>query len=390
MALGLVFALLTPFFVLGCGDPYQTPLMANTEPPPVRVRLGSQRSAGKLIIEKQPWDMSGSGVRDSQPNGLATTLKAGARGIVFRGRDTGSARIEIRPGQSFQLDGIRYAGRLIVTKKGKKLEFVNTLDLETYVAGVIGNEMGPRASAAAYRAQAVTARTYAYRKMQRPGASTAAFHLYDSQSSQVYRGLSPNYGVDYNRMRRYTDDTRGVVLMYAGRPMIAYYASTCGGHTTTPKISELDAGSSGPALAGVPCRWCKGSKYFEWKGVIVSDADLVKGLARVKRPIKAPIHSVTIKKLGTGDWVDSVKIVHGPKKAVRELPGSQFRRACKLRSHKLRQIRRVRGGWSIDGRGWGHGVGMCQVGAIAMGKAGASETEILRYYYPGVSFRNVY
>ena len=50
----------------------------------------------------------------------------------------------------------------------------------------------------------------------------------------------------------------------------------------------------------------------------------------------------------------------------------------------------IRGGFVIKGRGWGHGVGMCQVGAIEMGKKGASETEILRYYYPGIAFTKVY
>ena len=48
------------------------------------------------------------------------------------------------------------------------------------------------------------------------------------------------------------------------------------------------------------------------------------------------------------------------------------------------------GAIEIDGAGWGHGVGMCQWGAIEMGRKGATETEILRYYYPGVSFTKVY
>ena len=83
-------------------------------------------------------------------------------------------------------------------------------------------------------------------------------------------------------------------------------------------------------------------------------------------------------------------MVYGPKKAVRTVPGHVFRSALGLRSHNLASIRRVRGGWSIRGKGWGHGVGMCQWGAIEMGRKGATETEILRYYYPGIDFTKVY
>ena len=61
-----------------------------------------------------------------------------------------------------------------------------------------------------------------------------------------------------------------------------------------------------------------------------------------------------------------------------------------LRVARVLSVERIAGGFRFSGRGWGHGVGMCQWGAIEMGRKGATETEILRYYYPGVDFTKIY
>ena len=89
-------------------------------------------------------------------------------------------------------------------------------------------------------------------------ASDAAkkfFHLYDSTHSQVYRGHSiPDYtGVSYPQMVAAAKSTSGVIMTYNGRPFSAYYASTCGGHTTDAATSRLDPGEGAGALQGVRC-----------------------------------------------------------------------------------------------------------------------------------------
>ena len=81
---------------------------------------------------------------------------------------------------------------------------------------------------------------------------------------------------------------------------------------------------------------------------------------------------------------------HGPRRTVRVVPGYVFRNAVKLRSHNLVDIQKKSTNFTFRGKGWGHGVGMCQWGAIEMGKKGATETEILRHYYPGIEFNKVY
>ncbi len=394
----LIAALLTCAGV-GCGGGPRSALMANTAPPTIRVRLGKPRTKALLVVARQAWSIRSEGGRSYAARGattLKTNLRSGTAGIVVRGTDSGSSVLRIRSGSWFTLDGKTYRGTLLVhqesdPKHGRRLVLVNELDLETYVAGVIGNEVGPKAEAATYRAQAVTARTYAWMRLQRSGAATRRFHVYDSAASQVYTGLSipASYGIDYADMERRSKETRGVILTYRGRPFPTYYASTCGGHTTEPDSSGLDPGRAREPLRGVPCRYCTTSKYYRWDKTF-SDGHLESALKRVRRPIKLPVHGIEIKRRGRGGWAAEVRIVYGAQRAVRSLPGHVFRSALGLRSHNLASIRQVRGGWRVKGKGWGHGVGMCQWGAIEMGRKGASETEILRYYYPGVDFTKVY
>jgi stage II sporulation protein D len=389
-----LFGLLLPIVAGGCGADYPPPLLANTAPPTIRVQLGRQRARAHLRIPGQSWEirsLEGGSYTVRGASDLSTTLAAGARGIVVRGRDTGAAVLRVHASGFLHVDKRTYRGDLIVHKRGAKLLLVNELDLETYVAGVIGNEVGPGAVAATYRAQAVTARTYAYIRLQRGGASTKDFHVFDDQRSQVYTGMvtPPEYGIAYADMLRHTRDTRGVILTWRGRPFPTYYASTCGGHTTDAATSGLDPGHAAAVLQGVPCSHCTTSKYFEWQKTI-GEADLVAALKRAKLPVTPPIRSIAITKRGRGGWVSEVTIRAGPKNKARVVPGTVFRTAARLRSHNIKSITAIRAGWVARGRGWGHGVGLCQVGAIEMGRKGATETEILRYYYPGVVFTKVY
>jgi len=116
----------------------------------------------------------------------------------------------------------------------------------------------------------------------------------------------------------------------------------------------------------------------------------VAALRKAKRPVSGPIHAIGITRKGRGGWAAEVRVTYGPRRSIRTVPGWDFRRALKMRSHNLADISRSGTNWTIRGRGWGHGVGMCQWGAIEMGRKGASETEILRFYYPGVEFTKVY
>jgi stage II sporulation protein D len=371
-------------------------VLAATAPPTVRVLLGKERRQARLAIPQPGWSVTaeeGRAVASNVPNALAAEVTLGASGIALAGRDTGASYLRFRAPQTFTLDARTYGGALIVRRDAQRLLFVNELDLETYVAGVIANELAPGATPAAFRAQAVAARTYAWMKVNDAGLSEGAFHLYDTPRSQVYGGLTvPEAMVGHVTVEELflrTAETRGVVLTANGRPFRAWYSSTCGGHTTDPWTGLQEPEVGNEALRGVACAFCGTSPKFAWD-VEISDEDLVAGFAREKRPIALPVHAVEVTERGRGGWVRWVRVTHGPRRDTKDVPGSVFRTVARLNSHRIDRIVRTDGGWRIAGGGWGHGVGMCQWGALEMGRQGFTETDILRYYYPGVSFTRVY
>jgi stage II sporulation protein D len=181
-----------------------------------------------------------------------------------------------------------------------------------------------------------------------------------------------------------------VVLTWHGEPFPTYYASTCGGHTTEAATSGLDPAGAFEPLMGVPCKYCTSSKYFTWTET-VPVARLVDGLK--SRGVAAPITHLEWSKKGRGDWVAEVTVTFGPANAPRKkvVPGHDFRTAAGLRSMHIDSVTAdADGNLKFDGRGWGHGVGMCQVGAQEMGRKGFAADQILRYYYPGAEFTRLY
>ena len=394
VALLAAFPVLAAGFLLAsCGGNDLPSLSADTAPPKVRIRIGIPRARAQLAIKGQTWTLRSIAGSDFALRGgsdMRTDITATAAGIAVRGRSTGATILAVEPDSHLTLDGRVYDGRALIHLVDGKLIVVNELDMETYIAGVIGNEVGPNAEAATYRAQAVAARTYAWKRLKEQ-ADGVRFHLYDSAASQVYTGRSVpvQYGIRYADMVRNTYATRGVIVTHDGRPFRTYYASTCGGHTTNPETSGLDPGKAKDPLRGVACAHCGTSKYFTWTKQL-TDAEALAGFKRRKRAVLPPIREIVITKRGRGGWVAEAAVRHGPKNAVHVLPGHELRSSLKLRSNRVESITRVRGGWVAKGRGWGHGVGMCQWGAIEMGRKGASETEILRYYYPGIAFTKVY
>jgi peptidoglycan hydrolase-like amidase len=305
--------------------------------PTIRVLLGEERESA-VLTAADAWDgfSEDRAVWADRGSDLQTTITAGSGGIVVRGVATGSDRIRLRPTGAFTLDatGARtaYRGTLLVRRKGAKLTFVNELDLETYVAGVIVNEIGDGQAPSAYRAQSVVARSYANSRIKdAPGAD---FHVYDDERSQVYRGVSlPKQGVTpFVELAQRTAETRGVVLTWRSDPFPTYYFSTCGGHTTRASAAKLDAKGVTEPLYGVPCTYCTSSKYFRW----TENVDIERLTAALKPwGVKAPITGIDWTKVAPGAWVEEVTLTFGASGAKKVLPGQDFRRAAGLRSLRI-------------------------------------------------------
>lgn len=287
-------------------------------------------------------------------------------------------RVLVEAQDAVRVDRGVYFGRIevAVQKGGRRLMVLNRLRLEVYLLGIVGSEMNPEWPLQALKAQAVAARTYA---MQRRAMMRAANRPYDLAStviSQVYKGAERIRPSVIEAVRA----TRGEVLSHRHDLVEALFHSTCGGRTVSAKnafTSKVDY------LVSRPCEWCRASHRYRWKlsfrlsevGQKLSRFKLISGkiLEFRRRPTDAKVK------------------VRDPK-GWRALRPRDVRRAIGfgvLYSERF-TAKTVNGRVEIRGRGFGHGVGMCQWGARGLALEGKSHVEILEHYYPGTRLLRLY
>lgn len=155
--------------------------------------------------------------------------------------------VQSQGGGNIRAGSRSYDGDMQVDVYGSGLRMINHVYIETYLKGVVPSEIGNSAPLEAIKAQAVTARSYAIRAIDQN--RSASFDLGDGESAQVYSGL-----VNASNCDAAVDATRGMVLMYAGEVVSAYYASTNGGYT---ELAKIGVGTSEP--------------YFNTAGIVQPD-----------------------------------------------------------------------------------------------------------------------
>ncbi|MGH7582132.1 MAG: SpoIID/LytB domain-containing protein, partial [Gemmatimonadales bacterium] len=336
-----------------------------------------------------------------------TTIDATMRGALVT---TGAAGIAASmllveatdSGTPLRLNGRDYSGVLELRRGDSGLVVVNRVSLEEYLIGVVSAELGQRGpnEVAALKAQAVASRTYAIRNQGR--WSARGFDLIADAGDQIYIGRDGNNALAAAAVR----DTRGEVLMYDGQPIDAFFSSTCGGRTEDGSSAFL--GADRPYLRAVDDRdpsgtpWCAISPRFHWTtgwSASALSATLRRTLAAEGLPGGRASDLTGIKvtrRTGTGR-VASIELIG--RRGVTEVSGQAVRRVLTSPDGPLRStdftVRISRHGGvlervDIDGTGYGHGVGMCQWGAIGRARAGQDYQTILASYFPGTELRRIY
>jgi stage II sporulation protein D len=301
--------------------------------------------------------------------------------------------------------GKRYRGilRSIATDSGTLV--VNVLPLEDYLKGVVPLELGerPAAERAALEAQAIAARSYAVSRLSAARAGRGRsehFDLVASTSDQVYGGAS----AEQTNAGAAVDATRGLVLLFGGRVITAPYSSACGGETAAAE--EAWHGEPVAYLRRVSDRIGRSDRYycdiaprFYWERSI-SGSELDAAVARYLRtitevPPQGPgdVRGLRVAARFRGGRVrvlevrtargtfdvggnDARAILRAP--SGEPLPSSYFSLTTEGAESGISRV-------ILRGNGYGHGVGMCQWGAIGRARAGQSARTILRTYFPGTS-----
>ena len=302
---------------------------------------------------------------------------------------------------TFNLDGSDYRGKLklILNADRSSFDAINLVPPEPYLAGVVGAEMLSYWEPEALKAQAIAARTYCFYIKRRFGANRD-WDMKQTAAHQVYRGMNAESAQIWEAV----DQTRGQVLACKqadGTEEIlpAYYSSTCGGHTEN---SNNIFGDSFETLIGVACPFCQDvakPKFFFWP-MVQLDKTFVRDRLFERYPSLKVLGDITaILVAGKTDYGDFTRLTNiklvGSNGQTEFLRAEDFRLALDPTGRKLRstacQIVELGQKWAfLSGRGWGHGVGMCQCGAEGMARQGRSAEQILTYYYPASRIMSIY
>ncbi|HTO91598.1 MAG TPA: SpoIID/LytB domain-containing protein [Candidatus Sulfotelmatobacter sp.] len=404
--------------------PAPLPPLALHEEPLVTVGLAWDRDTLQLAaldnasFRHAPWpdarDLPSHGslrLRAESSGVRVETLRAKAWETMFVSspRDTCWLAALQPTGPVARWNGKQWRGALGVFLNPRgRLTLVARLPLETYLQGVVPSEIGALGDdrIEAGRAQAIAARSYTL--FYRGRRAAEGFDLFGTVEDQFYGAVESEKPL----ATRCVAETRGQVAVWEGQPIRANYCSTCGGISAevweawpTPALGYLT--SHRDRAHGTD--FCSGSAHYRWRETWTAD-EFMANLARF-----GPANGVPPPPSGWGDLVDAsvasrsrsgrvwdlrvtttTGVVEIPAYVIRLVlrrggqPGAILRSNLFKLAVKRDPATRAATAVVASGAGSGHGVGLCQTGALAMAQAGAKAREILEHYYPGARLETLY
>ncbi len=285
--------------------------------------------------------------------------------INFGNINTQQIWVEPSQGGYVWIEDKWYRGKVHLVNVGQKLIAVNHVNLEEYLYSVLGAEMGTRFPLEALKAQAVAARSYALHKVstqrRRP-----FFDLVNTEADQVYKGV----GLEANITQQAVNETRGQVMTYQGKIILAVFHSASGGHT---EDVENVWSNPIPYLRGVP-DYDQGTPGYQWQKLVTpEELSQATGINNIR--------SMVIDRTTRAGTILSMRVIGDTEKTF---TGAQLRSRLRLRSARF-VVNNNGQGFVFEGKGFGHGVGMSQWGAYNLAQQGSNYLTILNHYYRGVS-----
>jgi stage II sporulation protein D len=265
-----------------------------------------------------------------------------------------------------------YRGVIEIYKEGDTLGIINELPIEEYLYGVVGREMG-NSHIEALKAQAVAARTFTYYQKQR--AKSKKYDINNVDQIISYTGVLKENPSAIEAVNL----TKGEVIKYNGELIFAPFHANCGGYTEDVKeVWDVNL----PYLVSIPCYFCRNQKHYSWV-VEIEKQKFIDSLRKNGYNVSKVLGMDVIETSKTGR-MKKMKIMTDKGKIIidtnqlRLLVGSDTLKSTKF------SVRERGNTFLFRGKGWGHGVGMCQDGAEGMAKAGYTYKQILVRYYKGV------
>ncbi len=310
------------------------------------------------------------------------------RGASFTGRgerlnldgtdiSSSSFRIRAKDNNLF-FNGVPRRGAIVLTMNAKGMAVINNLPLESYLVGLVNGEIDSRWPPEAVKAQVVAARTFALYRMKE---NQALYDVRDDIGDQVYPGAVN----EDRKAKKAVKTTRGLALYYDDELLPAFYHSSCGGRTAD--VADV-WGTGHPALKSVICGDCDEAPRSRWQAVMGKGQ--LQTILDSLYPGMGPVSSVGVHRRFPDGRVAVMALNTADSRVL--VSAGDFRREAGYMTllSTMFTIRGEGGKVIFEGRGFGHGVGLCQWGARGAAERGLSYKQILGKYYPGAVIKKVY
>lgn len=378
--------------------------------PQRNIRVLIMTDGYQQIVHREVEISAAGGLRIEKKDGLEET--AGNEKIKITKEDTGfqngKIRIQAIDGGEITVRSIRrgygnpsYAGALDLYATSEGVVMVNELPLENYLCKVVPSEMPASYQKEALKAQAICARSYAYRQIMDYAYPEYQAHVNDSTDYQVY-----NNSASQQAATEAVQETAGKVLKYNGNIITAYYYSTSCGKTTTMAAWGTKEKAENAYLQSVEVKDQTGDyernlPWYRWEADI--DQNTLSGMIaeNTKKNI-GTVQSLEVTKSVPGGAALQIKVsgdrgtvvVDTENKIRRALGGSGYEikkqdgtavKGIRLLPSAFFKVEKDGNIFKIKGGGYGHGIGMSQNGANEMAKKGKNYQQILQMFYPGTT-----
>jgi stage II sporulation protein D len=352
----------------------------------VRIRLFSSNDPSYAVFS-----VSAGQYEINTYSGQTITLKAGDLTIITE--YNGRLAIKATNSSAFECDSVifrgttgndlftlrvngknpsrqHYSGDLQCIPDLETILLINICDIEPYIASVVKAEGGSGKNIEYFKTQAIIARTYMYKYFNKHAVDR--YNLCDETHCQVFDGIT-----DDSLITRASYETKGLVAVGPDSSLIiSAFHSNCGGETSPSEFVWL---TSQPYLKRVSDPWCRTSRNASWTKSMSFDS-----------------WKSYLSKIGfSGDASDSLIFNFSPVSRVNDYragsfayPMRQIRTDLNLRSAFFR-ISVEGDSVIIHGKGYGHGVGLCQEGAMVMAAKGYTFSQIIDFYYTGVRITDI-
>jgi len=282
------------------------------------------------------------------------------------------------------LTGISFSQDIrVCVKKDGKNAIVDTVDIERYVMGVLSKEMDSLWPEEALKAQAVVSRTLAVYHMDENRKNGRPYDIENSIFHQVYNETN------CEKIEKAVKATEGEVLTYKGNIVQVFFHANCGGKTA--KTEDVWGGHY-PHISSVDDPYCSSSPYYSWKKSFSQDKlskiFSISSIQEIYIESRDNTGRVAILKL-TGKDGKIIKLTgHRFRMMVNQGRNVSFDSPDIIPSTNF-NVKKDGNYFIFTGKGYGHGVGMCQWGARRMAEEGFNYREILKYYYPEMDLSKI-